>query len=207
MLAYAPVLGALRPRLGQFGGLTDALAKSIVQQAEPATRRVIRDERNRLAEALIGGIPFAAVAAIGGVATYYLVKPEAKAAKFVGYSGSAAILGLGAWWTFSRLTATPAPPAPPEGGIATDVAATAAKAIVEQAEPKIRSIVDEERARLAEAAQVALPFLGAGAIGSLITAFAVKDDKPMLKVVGYSASALIALLGAWMGLEKERSIA
>ena len=78
MLAYVPVLGAPRPRLGQFGGLTDALAKSIVEQAEPATRRVIRDERNRLAEALIGGIPFAAVAAIGATATLYLVKPEAR---------------------------------------------------------------------------------------------------------------------------------
>jgi hypothetical protein len=207
MLAYAPVLGAPRPRLGQFGGLTDALAKSIVQQAEPATRRVIRDERNRLAEALIGGIPFAAVAAIGAVATYYLVNPEAKAAKFVGYSGSAAILGIGAWWTFSRLTATPSQPSPPSGGVATDVAATAAKLIVDYAEPKIRSIVDEERARLAEAAQATLPFVGAGAIGAAITAFAVKDDKPVLKVVGYSASALIALLGAYMGLEKERSAA
>lgn len=205
MLAFSPVLGAPRSRLGQFGGLTDSLAKSIVQQAEPATRRVIRDERNRLAEALIGGIPFAAVAAIGGVATLYLVPPEARTAKFVGYSASAATLGLGAWWAFSRLTETVPSSAPTGGGIATDVAATAAKAIVEQAEPKIRAIVEEERVLLAQSAQVAVPFWAAAGLGVAITAFGVSDEAKTAKVLGYGASTLIAALGTWMALEKERA--
>lgn len=204
MLPYAPVLGIARPRLGQFGGLTDSLAKSIVDQAEPATRRVIRDERNRLAEALIGGIPFAAIAAIGGVATLYLVSPESKSAKFVGYSMSAAALGLGAWWSFSRLTETSTPPPPPGSGIASDVATTAALAIVTQAEPKIRQIVEEERSRISEAAQIGIPFWGVAALGVAVTAFLVKDDAPAMKVVGYGASALVAALGAWVALEKER---
>lgn len=187
-----------------MGSLTDSLARSIVEQAEPATRRVIRDERNRLAEALIGGIPFAAVAAIGGVATLYLVPPEARTAKFVGYSAAAATLGLGAWWAFSRLT-EPVAPAPTSGGIATDVAATAAKAIVSQAEPKIRVIVEEERARIAEAFQLALPFWAAGAVGVAVTSFLVPDEAKTTKVLGFSASTLIAALGTWMGLEKERA--
>lgn len=204
MLPFSPVLGAPRARLGQLGSLTDSLARSIVEQAEPATRRVIRDERNRLAEALIGGIPFAAVAAIGGVATLYLVPPEARTAKFVGYSAAAATLGLGAWWAFSRLT-EPVAPAPTSGGIATDVAATAAKAIVSQAEPKIRVIVEEERARIAEAFQLALPFWAAGAVGVAVTSFLVPDEAKTTKVLGFSASTLIAALGTWMGLEKERA--
>lgn len=205
MLPFSPVLGAPRARLGQLGSLTDSLAKSIVEQAEPATRRVIRDERNRLAEALIGGIPFAAVAAIGGVATLYLVPSDAGTAKFVGYSAAAATLGLGAWWAFSRLTEPVAPAASSGGGIATDVAATAAKAIVSQAEPKIRVIVEEERARIAEAAQLAIPFWAAAAIGVAVTSFLVPEEAKTTKVLGFSASTLIAALGTWMGLEKERA--
>lgn len=203
MLPYAPVLGKVQSRLGQFGGLTDSLAKSIVDQAEPATRRVIRDERNRLAEALIGGIPFAAVAAIGGVATLYLIPPESKTAKFAGYSISAATLGIGAWRSFAQLTETSTPAAPPSG-IAADVAASAAQAIVVQAEPKIREIVQEERSRISEAAQVGLPFWAASAIGVAATAFLVSDENAKMKVVGYGASALIAALGAWIALDKER---
>lgn len=203
MLPYAPVLGLSGPRLGQFGGLTDSLARSIVEQAEPATRRVIRDERNRLAEALIGGIPFAATAAIGGVATLYLVPPESKTAKFAGYSMSAAVLGLGAWRSFAQLTET-STPAAPASGIAADVATSAAQAIVVQAEPKIRQIVQEERSRISEAAQAGLPFWGASVIGVAITAFLVKDDAPNMKVLGYGASALVAALGAWIALDKER---
>jgi hypothetical protein len=205
MFSYTPVLGSSRPRLGQFGGLTDTLARSIIEQAEPATRRVIRDERNRLAEALIGGIPFAAIAAIGGTATLYLVPAGSKSAKFIGYSMSALTLGIGAWWSFSRLTDTPDEPEEAASGTVADAAQTAAKAIVAHAEPKIRLIVEEERSRIAEAIQAGVPFWGASAIGVAATAFLVHDTAPVMKVAGYGASALIAALGAWLALEKERA--
>lgn len=207
MLAFRPVLGDLRPRLGQFGGLTDSLAKSIVAQAEPATRRVIRDERNRLAEALIGGLPFAAVSAIAFVGTRYLVPDESKKAKFAGYAGAAAALGGGAWWSFSKLTESTGPAAESSAAPSpvADVASQAAKAIVDQAEPKIRAIVEEERGRISEAAMAGLPLWLASAITFAATAFLVSDGKPVTKTIGYSASAAIATIGAYIALSKETS--
>jgi hypothetical protein len=207
-------LGAARPRLGQLsdlasgltGGLTDSIARKIVAEAEPATRRVIRDERNRLAEALIGAIPFFSISAIAFVGTKYLVDDDASMAKFVGYAGSAAAAGGGALWTFSRMTETPTPT--PAGAAApaamTDVAVQAAQAIVNDAEPKIRKIVEEERARISEAAIVGIPFWAGSAVAFIATAFMVDDGENVMKTVGYSASALLFALGGYVALNKER---
>lgn len=203
MLAYSPYSGAPGRRLGQFGGVTTGIAKAIVDQAEPATRRLIRDERTKLAEALIAGIPFAAVSAIAFVGTSYLVEEGARGAKFAGYAASAGLLGIGAVWTFSRITEHPEAAAPPPGA-APEIAREAAKAIVDQAEPRIKQIVNEERARIAESLLTGLPFWVAASGAFAATAFLVKDESKVMKTVGYSASALIYGIGAWAALEKER---
>lgn len=200
------------PRLGQVstlvGGITSNLAKQIVQEAEPAVRSIIRDERNRFVEALSGGLPFGAAAAAGYVGTSYLVPDGAKVAKVVGYSASAAALGIGAWLTFRRLTEKPAEPEaaapatpPPE------VVQQAAKALIQEAEPRVRQIVDEERARAAAALQAGLPFAGAAAAAFLATMFLVGAGEKTLKAVGYSSTALLLGAGAWVALSKEKEAA
>ena len=209
MIPFAPVLGAPRPRLGQLSALTsgisDSIAKKIVSEAEPATRRVIRDERNRLAEAIIGGIPFFALSAIGFVATQYLVSDDAPMAKFIGYGGSAAAAGGGALWTISRMTETSTPEqASTTPTAVTDVVVQAAQAIVTDAEPKIRKIVEDERARISEAVIAGIPFWIGSAVAFIGTAFMVDADEKLMKTVGYSASALLTALGGYVVLDKER---
>jgi hypothetical protein len=60
MIRFAPV--PFRHHLGQYSGITSGFAKQIVSEAEPALRSIIRIERNRFAQAIIEGIPFAALA-------------------------------------------------------------------------------------------------------------------------------------------------
>lgn len=208
-MPFAPVMGAPRRQLGQLSaltsGLSDSIAKKIVSEAEPATRRVIRDERNRLAEAIIGGIPFFALSAIAFVGTQYLVSDDAHMAKFIGYAGAAAAAGGGALWTISRMTETSTPEQATNAPTAvTDVVVQAAQAIVTDAEPKIRKIVEDERARISEAVIAGIPFWVGSAVAFVGTAFMVSDDEKLMKTVGYSASALLTALGAYVVLDKER---
>lgn len=195
-----------RPRLGQLPeSLTGGLAERIVREVEPAFRRVVREERNRFAEALLEGLPFASLAGVAFTGTAYLVPDKMNLAKTLGYTSSAALLGWGAWTAISKLRETAAPeaaPTPP--GPLAPYAEQAARAIVNEAEPRIRKIVDEERARLAEAAQVGLPLTVAGAAAFLATLFLVDDKNKALKAVGYTGSTLLAGAGTWLALEKER---
>ena len=204
MIAYSPFMGRPPARLGQ-SGVTGAVAKAIVAEAEPATRRLIRDERTRLAEALIGGIPFAALSAVSFAATSYLVPEKKRGAKFIGYAASAGLLGGGAWWTFSRLSEEAVPAAQPgKPGPFAGTAEDAARAIVQEAEPRIKEIVDEERSRIAEALITAVPFWAAATLAAVATMFLVPDGAGMMKTVGYGGAALIYAMGAWAGLEKEK---
>ena len=203
-----------RPRLGQVSGLvsgmTSNLAKQIVQEAEPVVRRIVHDERNRLVEALSRGLPFCAIAAVGYVGTSYLVPDGAGIAKAVGYSASAAALGVGAWLTFRKLTEKPAEPeaaAAGPSGPPPEIVQQAAKTLVQEAEPRIRQIVDEERARAATALQAGLPFAGAAAAAFLATMLLIGSGEKTLKAVGYSATALLLGAGAWIALEKEKEAA
>lgn len=207
MLPYTPAKSS--SRLGQGGltsGITSELARSIVAEAEPVTRQIIRDERNRLAEALIGAIPLAGLAAIGAAGTYYLVPSSATIAKFAGYGASAAALTISAWLAFQRLserppaTQGPSAESSPFAGVVQDAAAK----IVREAEPKIRALVDEEKARAVEAAKAGLP-LAIGALAAFLsTIFLVDEKKTTLKVLGLSGSAALLGASAWISLEKER---
>lgn len=204
MLPFTPVLGSPRG-LGQIGlltgGLTQDIASKIVQSAEPATRAIVRDERNRLAEGLIGGLPFAALSGVAFVGTQYLVPDDQKTMKFLGYAASFVGLGAGAWYTFSRITEK-APPSAPAGQVP-PLVAEAAKAIVDNADPKIRQIVQEERSRAAAAAEAGLPYAAGGALALLASATLIPGDKTFLKLAGYVGSIGLLTLGAYVALEKE----
>jgi hypothetical protein len=204
VLPYAPVLGGPR-RLGQIGlltgGLTQDIAQKIVSEAEPATRRIVRDERNRLAEGLMGGLPFAALGGVAFVGTRYLVPEDSGGWKFTGYAASFVSLGVGAWYAFSRITEA-APPQP--AGAVPPLVAEAAQAIVTSADPKIRAIVQEERSRAAAAAEAGLPLAGAGALTLLLSATLVPEDSEMLKVAGYAGSIALLTGAAWVALSKEQ---
>jgi hypothetical protein len=212
MIRFAPVPFQTR-RLGQISqltsGITGNLARQIVSEAEPAMRRVVRDERNRLAEAIIGGIPFLAVGAIGYTATRYLVPDGQNTAKAVGYMGSAAAAAVGAWWSLHRMTEAPSEgeaPATPSG-TPPQIVQQAAAELIQAAEPRVRQLVAEERQRLADATQAGLPILAGGAAAFLATMFLVGDKNRALKALGYSASVLIMATGVWVTAEKTKEAA
>lgn len=206
MIGYRPALSG-RHVLGQLdqltSGLTSNLAKQIVTNAEPVVRRVIKEERNKYAEALIGAIPFAVISSLAYVGTKYMVPDDAKTAKAVGYVAAAAAAGGGAWWTVSNLKETVIPP-PASGPTSADAyIQQASQAIVAAAEPKVRAIVDEERRKLADSALTALPFVVASLGAFLSTLFLVEPDNKSVKAVGYAGSTLLLGAGAWFGLQKE----
>lgn len=204
MFQYTPVLG--RPRLGQLdfltSGLTRDVAEKIVAAADAPTRRIIRDERNKLVEGLIGILPFAALSGVSFVGTNYLVPADARVSKFVGYGISLASLGVGGLLAASKLSETPAPNE--AAGAAPPLVEQTAKAIVDNAEPKIRAIVHEERGRAAAAAEAGLPFAAGGALALLASATLIPQESTLWKVVGYITSIGLVTLGAYVALEKER---
>jgi hypothetical protein len=204
-LGFAPTKKTLG-QLNLAAGVTSSLAKRIVSEAEPATRRIIRDERNRFAGALIGGVPFAALSALAFVGTSYVVPPGALAWKAAGYSASAIFLAVGAWWVLDELAGPPTPEVPPSGPSAIDpVVQKTAQEIVAEAEPKIRDIIAEERGRAAEALLAGLPFAVASAAAFAATAFLVDQENRAAKTIGYSGSALLMGAAAWTALERERA--
>lgn len=75
-----------------------------------------------------------------------------------------------------------------------------AKVVVAEAEPKVRAIINDEQAQLAEAGTAALPFIGASVAGFLATAFLVPEEKNAWKFGGYLVSAAALLGGLWKGL-------
>lgn len=212
MLGYKPalkgshVLGQLE---GLTGGLTSGFAKQIVSEAEPVIRKLVREERTRYAQALIGAIPFGVISALAYVATKYLVPESAGMAKVIGYGTSAAAAAGGAWWTVSNLTEEVQAPTPTKTGptAADPYIQQASQAIVSAAEPKIRALVDDERRRIADAGITALPFAVAALGAFLSTLFLVDADNTKVKAVGYAGSTLLLGAGAWFGLQKELEVA
>ncbi len=207
MIGYRPALRG-RHVLGQLSaltsGITDNLAKQIVSEADPVVRRIIKEERNKYATALIGAIPFGVISALAYLGTKYIVPDEAKMAKAAGYVTSAVAAGGGAWWTVSQLTENVTPPPAPSGPTAADAyIQQASNAIVTAAEPKVRALVDDEKRKLAEASLSALPFAIAS-LGAFISTWLLVDpDNKPVKAVGYAGSVLLLGAGAWFGLQKE----
>lgn len=213
MLDYKPALKG-RHVLGQLegltGGLTSGFAKQIVSEAEPVIRKLVREERSRYAQALIGAIPFGVISALAFVGTKFLVPEDAGVAKMIGYGTAAVSAAGGAWWTVSNLNEEiqAPPPTSKTGPTAADpYIQQASQAIVSAAEPKIRALVDDERRRIADAGMTALPF-AVGALGAFLsTLFLVDADNTKVKAVGYAGSTLLLGAGAWFGLQKELEVA
>jgi hypothetical protein len=187
------------------------VAKDIVREAEPATRRLIAEQRHQFSTAVINGLPFFGLAAMAYLATRYFVPEDKKAAKGVGYLSAAAVATVGAWYTASELKGAE-PAALPGAGVETSgtvdsITQNAAKAIVAEAEPRIRAIVDDERARLAAAGKAAVPFMVGSVATFLATWLLVSDQKNVMKAAGYAGSAALLGAGVWIGLEKEREAA
>jgi hypothetical protein len=207
MIQYAPVK-ANRYALGQLesltSGLTSGLAKQIISEGEPVVRRIVKEERNKYAQALIGGIPFALVSAVAYLGAKYIIPSDATLAKAVAYTTSAAAGAGGAWWVVSHLKEE-VPPAPPKA-VSTAIdpyVQQASQAIVTAAEPRVRAIVDEEKRNIAEAGKVALPFGIAAIAAFLSTFFLVEPEKKLVKAAGYAGTALLLGAGIWFGLQKE----
>src|SRR5204862_6900847 len=188
VIPFAPVKAIVktRPGLGQASslfGLTDTLAQKIVAAAEPATRRVISEERTKFAQALMEGTAASSAALLTFIGTKYFVPEKSRVLKGLGYGASALLVGAGALWALSSLQSPPspegaaAPAGAPASGIIKSTSEQAAGDIVAAAEPKIKAIVDEERARLADAALYGLPFIAVGLMSAIGTWILVKDEK------------------------------
>lgn len=210
MLSYRPP--SRRYALGQFEGLTSGitagLAKQIVSEGEPVVRRIVKEERNRFAEALIGGIPFGILSALAFVASKYVIPKDMEIAKAGGYLVSAGAAAWGAWWVISHLQEeAPTPLRIPTGPSVIDpYIQKTSKAIIAEAEPKVRAIMDDERRRIAEAGIVALPFAVGAVATFLATLFLVDPDNKLVKAAGYTGTTLLLGAGAWFALEKEKGV-
>lgn len=212
MTPYHPVM-ASRRMLAQSGvsnlfGLTSGIAQTIVAAAEPATRRVISEERTKFAQALMEGVAASSAALLTFIGTKYFVPEKSRVLKGLGYGTSALLVGAGALWALSSLQSPPSPetaqvPGAPASGLVKSASEQAAIDIVAAAEPKIRAMVDEERSRLADAALYGLPFIALGLISSVGTWILVKDEKKWAKAAGYSAGVGLVSVGLWVGLSKE----
>lgn len=136
----------------------------------------------------------------------YLVPADKKVIRGAGYVSSAALFTVGAWKALEQVAGPDsAPPPPPstESGLLSvfgDTARQMAQVVVSEAEPKVRAIIDEEKARLNEAFLSVLPFAGLSAGGFLATAFLVPEHKRGWKFGGYLTSTAALLLGLWKGL-------
>lgn len=207
----APVLATRRPALsgpslGQLSqSLVDQAARAVIAEAEPRVRLIVREERSRLANAAIEGLPYAAASAAVFIAASQLVPAKSPTLKSAGYVASAGLLAIGAWQTLSVAAGpetTPTPPTSSDTGIPlfSSTAQQLAQAVVREAEPKVRALVEDERVKLGSAVENALPFLGASAAAFLGTAYLVPKEKPSWKFAGYMGSVAALLLGAWRGL-------
>lgn len=190
------------------------MAKDIVNAAEPPVRKIVQEERYRFATAVMGGLTFFGLGTLAYLTTRYFVPSDKNTAKGVGYLAAAAAGTAGAWYTVSELKGTPAEetaaaqvPGQPSSGTVNSVAQSAARAIVTEAEPRIRKIVEEERARIAEAVQAAVPFAVGSVATLLATFFLVGTDNNKMKALGYAGSALLLGGGLWIGLEKLKDAA
>ena len=64
-----------------------------------------------------------------------------------------------------------------------------ARAVVAEAEPKVRALVSDERARLGTAGEAALPWGALAAAAFFATMYLVPSDLPAAKMAGYTGTA------------------
>lgn len=181
--------------------LTDSSAKSLVNAAFPKVEAILTHERNRLANALISGLPWLAAAAVDAVFTYYTAPNPFW--KTFGYASSAALAGTGGVMSLLELKSpeTAAPTTTSEATQFDPYIESASKMLIAQADPKVRLIIDQERARLAGALQTSLPWISGGALGAVATAFVIPNELEALKILGWIIVIALVTYGAWLGLD------
>lgn len=195
------------PLLGQISSsIIEEAAKKVVQEADPVVRRIVAEERSKAANALKGALPFAGLSVAALLGTAYLVPSSSSSGKTAGYAAAAALLGIGAWRVLDELSVEEAAPTPSGDNVLTALikptADQMAKSVIAEAEPRVREIVRDEKAKLAEAAGAGLPWAGLSAAAALGTAFLVPESQPLIKMAGYGAATALLLGGVWGALGK-----
>ncbi len=206
-------MGLGNPRLGQATTLTNRMAEAVVAQAEPRLRQVISEERNRWADAIMVGLPYAGISLATSLATTYFLPPGETAWKVGGYGVSLVTLLYGVWDAVDSLKEPTQPePRDEKTGIVQDVISTfvdpassqLAQDIVEKAMPRVEKIVEEESQRATDAAHAIIPWLGVTALAFLGTAYLVPATMPPAKMAGYGMAAASTLVGLYQGTEATR---
>jgi hypothetical protein len=99
---------------------------------------------------------------------------------------------------------TPVPYRPALGGpklAQTSTIDKTAKSVVAAAEPRLREVIGEERARLANAVLIALPYAGISVVTSLATSYLIPSASKNAKIVGYGLSIATLGVGVWQAVE------
>ena len=191
--------------LGQINLLSksssDTLAASVISKADPMVRDIIAKNRILIADSLISGLPFMAMGGAAAIGTWFLADEATTQA--LGYVASAGLGGYGIYSILSKLVSAspPAPPSPPASipGVAQGAIDQTVTSLVNQADPRVRAIIDEERARLASAFQTGLPWVAVGAAVAVLSFFFAPSD--LFKAVGYLGSIGLMTTGTWVGLD------
>lgn len=194
-----------RFRLGQ-SGLIEEAARQVVAQADPVARRIVSEERVRVAAAVKKSLPFVGLSAAALLGSNYLITD--KKARALGYLASAGLATAGIWMAVDTISEgqqqMQAQQAAPSGltALTQPVADQFARAVVTEAEPRVKEIVQAEKTRLAETAGTALPWTALSAVAFLGTAFFVPESSNVGKAAGYAASAALLIGGLWSALGK-----
>jgi len=99
----APTTTGSDPLAALVKPYADQLAKSVVAEAEPRVREIVRDEKLHLAEAAKTGLPWAGLSTAAFLATAFLVPDSNPVAKMAGYGAAAALLIGGAWGALGKV--------------------------------------------------------------------------------------------------------
>ncbi len=197
----APKEGA---SLGQTvsGSLLERAASAVVTAAEPRVRDILQEERATVAKAAMEVLPYGGAAITTYLATSYFVPEGSLVLKGIGYVGAAALGTFGAWKALSKLRGTEKPVEleEPTPSVLDPIAQGLARAVVAEAEPRVRTIIADERARLGTAGEAALPWGALAAAAFFSTMYLIPDDLPAAKMAGYTGTAAAGILSILKGL-------
>ena len=183
--------------------ITDSTVKSAIDTAFPKILAALEHERNRVANALITGIPFGAASAITATLTYYYAQTTLQRA--VGYSIAAAIAGGGGIAVLLGMKSSEILPQVQTKSSSLDpYIQTASQQLVAQADPKVRAIIEEERIRLSSALEAGLPWAAGSALSAVATAFLIPGNLEVLKVLGWLVTIALSTYGSWVSLDLMR---
>lgn len=184
-------------------GLLERAANAVVTSAEPRVRKILQEERSTVAKAAMEVLPYAGAALTTYLATSYFVPKGSPMLKGVGYVGAATLGTFGAWKALSKLRGTEKPlepEEPPSPSVLDPIAQGLARAVIAEAEPRVRILVADERARLGSAGEAALPWGALAAAAFFSTMYLIPDDLPVVKMAGYTGTAAAGIFSIWNAL-------